>query len=134
MFSDNFDDYMIDHNSLIFSQTGGGYWQFDDVDSVELLDDEEITALVFTTPREKYLIECYCKDKDDEEFYVAPDALSKILQGWSRVSRCPICGCTAHAKVSDGGKWFMTCVYCPLETKATFDTEEEAIDFWNERG
>lgn len=48
--------------------------------------------------------------------------------------KCPICGSSVHVLQSeDNGKWYISCGYCPVETLPAFESEEEAIDFWNDR-
>lgn len=49
------------------------------------------------------------------------------------LEKCPICGCTCHTEKDDDGLWGISCGYCPLETEAIFESEEEAIDYWNDR-
>ena len=82
---------------------------------------------------------------EDDEVKEALTKLDKALDGVIekienskkkkvKLERCPICGCTAHVHQEAGsGKYYIACGYCPLETKAIFDDEEEAADYWNER-
>lgn len=81
------------------------------------------------------------KDKElQDAVESAYEAIFKVLElyeektGEEHLKECPICGSTCHTHMSpEEGKWYIECGYCPLETAAIFETEVEAIDYWNDR-